>query len=814
MRSSSSLLLLCPLLFAAGAPGLSAQSDAKDAWGLFARRDYAAALERLEKEARLYPDWEVVHDAIGWCHYFLGDYAKAEAEFREALARKSDYRWSLEGIEAVADARTAPLAAAQALLDAGRYLEARAEFQRIQEGGTAAGPEALPEALLGEGWCLYSLGRWSEAVAVFRKALKERRGWAQAYRGLGSCEFALADYHSALASFELSFQAEPDDLVARLTAGWCHYWNRDYRRGVTAFEIPQRLAPADYRGWYGRAWCRLRLGQDEAALADFERAVDLSPYAMTADLRATVEARPEWQGLYERTAWSALRARLDSWAAQEFETARRLAPDAPGPRAGQAFADFRLGSYDRAARAAAELEGKVAPASFPVTLDDGTVAEVQMDMTALQGWCWYRLGLYDQALKAFRAVREAHADWVDPVCGEGWVLYSQGNYPAAEQAFGAAARQVPGYPDASSGLAAVAAWRYAEYYEAWSAFDAGRYDEATAAFRVLLTRIGRRFPVEGAPLLHASLGWSLRFAGHTGDARAAFEQALQLDAGCSLAQRGFAGLLMEAREWTAAATHLDAALRDPAWAGSAELLADLGWCRFDAGEALAARDAFERAVAADRHCAKAQAGLGACAMQDGDLIEARVCWERALGFDPTLAERGGLAKRMASETELQKLHATLGWAWLARAEPALAEQQFRWAVERDALEPSAPRGLGLALLRQGRLAEGRAQLETWLAGAPKKENPWGVWSSALSELAWTLYAAGDHKAALVLFRRLGALHAGEKRLYADPFDGAGWCLLGLGKARDARKEFLAAIEIEPRYEHSLQGLEAAREAGQ
>ncbi|MBC8328079.1 MAG: tetratricopeptide repeat protein [Planctomycetes bacterium] len=803
--------ILCLILAAACAAPLAAQGDAKDAWALFSRRDYAPALERFERELRLYPDWEVLHDAMGWCHYFLGDYDQAAAKFRDALSRKSDYRWSLEGLEAVAAVKEAPLAGAQALLAAGRYVEARIEFQRIQAGATAAGADAVADALIGEGWCLSSLGRQREAIAVFRKALKERRGAAEAYRGIAYGEYALGDHRSALASFELSFQAEPDDVLARLTAAWCHYADRDYRKGLLAFEAALKLAPDDYRPSYGRAWCLHQLGKDGEALTGFQRAVDLSPYAMTADLRALVDSLPDWQGLYERTGWAALRARLDSWAQTEFEAAGKLDPEAIGPRAGLAYALFRLGSYDRAARLAASLGGAASSASFPVSLADGTVAEAEMNMASLEGWCAYRLGLYDKAVAAFRKVRSAHPGWVDPVCGEGWTLYSQGNFPAAEAAFASAARLVPGYPDAVSGAAAVSAWRYAEYTDAWSQFDAGAYAAAAGAFRALLDRPGARFPAESEPLLRASLGWSLFYGGQSEEASAAFERALVLDSSCVLAHRGLAYLLVARGDHSKAEAHFAAAAADPAWSGNAELLAAFGWCLLEGRDAEAAETRFREALAADRNCAAALAGLGVCQMRIGEMVEARVSWQRALTFDPTLAGRGGLQERMEREPELQKLHAVLGWAWLQRGDAALAEAQFRKALERDPLEPTLDRGLGLALLRGGRLEEAREQLESWLKGAPKKENPWGGWSSTLSELAWALQAAGQDKAALGLFRRLAALHLGEKREYADPHDGAGWCLLGQGKLRDAKKEFLAAIAIEPRYEHSLQGLEALQE---
>jgi hypothetical protein len=78
-------------------------------------------------------------------------------------------------------------------------------------------------------------------------------------------------------------------------------------------------------------------------------------------------------------------------------------------------------------------------------------------------------------------------------------------------------------------------------------------------------------------------------------------------------------------------------------------------------------------------------------------------------------------------------------------------------------------------------------------------------------LGWAFYAAGAGNDALRVFKDLAALHSGERLLYADPFDGQGWSQLRLKHDSKARAAFLSAIEIDPRYENSLKGLEALKE---
>ncbi len=801
------------LFFCLALAGASATAAAQEenGWALFQRRDYAAALKRFEKEVNQSREWAPIHDAMGWCHYFLGDLDAAETKFRDALARQPDYKWSLQGLEAVAAARQAPMDKANALLAAGRYQEARAAYQLVYEGRTAADARAAQaDALAGEGLCLYYLGRYGDAVKAFRAALKARPDFAAACRGIAWCEYAERDYREALTALELSFKTEPKEHLARVTAGWCHYYRGDFRKGLEEFQKAQAILPDDYAGKHGEGWCLYRLERPADAFAAFIQAVRLSPYALNAELRALVETRPEWCELFRQAGWSALRARLDSWAESEFQTALGLDPNDADAQRGLAYAYFRMEQYDKAeerAEVAGAAESSLPGVSFPVTLADGSRAEIAMNLESLQAWMDLRQGFAERALSRFRAVREQHPGWVDAACGEGWALYSQGSAAAAERAFAEAEGILPGYPDAAAGAAAVQAWRFADYNAAWRVMEAGDSQGALAAFERLKAGPDARFPAERADLLDASIGWARYFAGEHEAAGEAFRAALQRNGGLGLTHKGLGYVLMAGKEWGLAAGRLKDAMKDSAFARDVDVAAALGLSLLEAGDAQEAERTLDLAVELNPASANALAARGAFYLRAGKPVDARVEYERAVYIDPAVGDRPDLRERMQSEAELWKLHSALGWSWFQRGDYARAEKEFQEAVTKDPLEKSVPRGLGLALLRSGRLDEAAVQLERFLAAAPKSELDWGLFSETLSEYAWALYAAGKQREALGVFRRLEELHAGQKLRYADPFDGQGWCYLKLGKKVEAKKAFLSAIEIAPRHESSLKGLE-------
>ncbi len=822
------LITLFPLLCAAAAsanaasaipasakPTYASPQDSQDAWALFRNRDYARALERFEKkEANLYPDWEVVHDAMGWCHFFLEDYTAAEAKFKKALQIDPNYKWSLQGLQALEDLHAAPLQAAQDALIAGRYSEARAAFQRIQEGLTVAPKDDVVAAMIGEAWCLYYLGRAKDAKTIFRQAQKKKRGDAECYFGIGYCDYALADYRNALASLELGLKAEPGNYLAQIMIGWSYYWRQKYDKAIEAFDDASNFADADWQAWSGRAWSYLRNNDKALARNDFETSVQKSPYAFDSELRKIAEADPNWRALIRMAGWSALRLQLNSWAQSEFEAAIALDPTDVDAKSGLAFAHFRQGAYDQAVAQIQKLNGKAAqagPWQFPVVSADGSTSNVAMNLQSLLSWCQLRLGAYPQALAGFREVRRNHPTWVDPICGEGWTLYTQGDYAGAEAVFAAAEKTMPGYSDATSGTSAVQTWRYQEYNDAWSLLLAGSSQAARTAFEQVLNQDGYRFPKQRDDLLHASIAWTWMEEDKTQEASLGFAKALELAPASSLALRGLAKLKMNNRQWSQAVEAYQAALKNDEVASIAEVHAELGWCHFKMESMLAAKNAFTKAQELDQNCATALAGMATLQLKREEAVEARLTWERALSLDPDLAQRWQLHEQMEDHPELQKLHSALGWIWYYRSDYVQAEKEFMLARLRDPNERTVLRGLGMLMLNTDRVEEGVEALQEYLSQRPESESGWGVWSSTTSALAWALYQAGDFKNALEHFRAVAELHRGQKIRYADPYDGAGWCLLRLGKYSQAKKEFLNAIEITPRHESSLQGLEAVAE---
>jgi tetratricopeptide (TPR) repeat protein len=796
-------LLAAPLL---------AQAQGQDAWSLFRRRDYKAALELMQRDVRSYPNVAALHDGIGWCHYFLGAWEEAQQAFERALQCDPRYKWSLQGVEAVAAARKAPMEQANALRASGKYLDARTLFQQIAAGETAAGTSSVAEAHDGDGWCAYYLGRYDEAVRAFQRALKARPDLASAARGIGYCRYAQAQWTEALVSLQLALKIDPSHYESQVLAGWCSYWKSDFTAARKQFDAARAKSAAPWGAELGLGWCDVRQEKERDALPHFQRAVELSPDAFGAELKVLVDARKEWWPLYRTAGWAAFNAYDTSRAQELFQAARNLLGDDADTLRGLAFTAYRLGEHERAL-GLIEFGGQtlsaLPPIYVPTTLEDSRPAQVALDGTSLTGWICYRLGQPERALERFRTARAAHGDWPDPACGTGWVLFARGDLDAAARAFDEAAALLPGYSDATAGQRAVERARSADYDAAWQLFEQGSHERAKSALEALLARIESGV-VDAAqkPRVLAALGWACTELGDTAGAERRFTAATAAKADLGFAWKGWGILESKGQRWSTAIEKLQRASACPDLAQDAETNALLGWARYRCRDFERALTAFESATALDGASASALSGLAAVYLEQRKPVDARIELERAVRIDPTLEDADWLKPELARVDELARLYSPLGWAWFGKGQYARAEVDFRLAIEKDPLEPTARYGLALTLLERGQLDEGRELMTKHLATLPKKEGSWGPASNALSVYGWKLYALGDFGGALKTFRQLAELHSGAKQAYADPHDGIGWCLAKQGKFKDAREAFLRAIAIEPRYESSLKGLES------
>lgn len=223
-----------------------------------ARRDFQGALEHLSAALAAAPEANRLHYPLALAYRGLGDRTKAEEHLAQAgqVGLKPPDPW----LDAVAGLRVGERVAVmrgRVAAQAGRYADAAQEFRKA----LAAQPESV-EARVNLGSVLALSGDRAGAVEQFQEALKRDPGNATAHFNLGSL---LVDGAPAQARphLETAVAARPSDAEARR---------------LLARALRDSGRPEDALAQYARA-VELSPGDETARLGEAETLVHLGRYA-------------------------------------------------------------------------------------------------------------------------------------------------------------------------------------------------------------------------------------------------------------------------------------------------------------------------------------------------------------------------------------------------------------------------------------------------------------------------------------------------------------------------------------------------------
>jgi tetratricopeptide (TPR) repeat protein len=301
-----------------------------------ARRDYDLALADYTEAIRLNPRYLWALGNRGKAHVLRGEHARALADFTRLLQLDpgnvrtlyeraathlalghpdraiADYTEAIRlepsaalyhdrGLaqaragrldEAVADLALALEMSpgnAALLLARGKILaelgQAEAALADLDEAVKSA-PQSS-NALVQRGTVLSRLGRHADAVNDFTEAIRLGGRAPEAWFARGVALAELGEYDRAIADFTevirlgpgpSSAQADHASVAAAQTnRGACHLRQRDLEAALADYQQALERAPGDAVTWCNRAGVHVRLGNVESALADYAEAIRLDP---------------------------------------------------------------------------------------------------------------------------------------------------------------------------------------------------------------------------------------------------------------------------------------------------------------------------------------------------------------------------------------------------------------------------------------------------------------------------------------------------------------------------------------------------------
>ena len=287
--------------------------------------DESERLVALNKLARLHPDRAVVQWAHGQALREAGRDAEAEVALDRAMELVPDEpRFARDLMRLYLDRDE--VAAAQSVLEDRFAAEARSPerwFLRAKlaaeagedEGAVAlydsalvASGERMAEAWLNRGAALRRLGRFEDALASYRTALREREKYPEAWFNIGVGLSESGDRQGAIEAYRHSLEIEPNQPKAWFNLGV--QWRRmeQFDQALQAWERAVALDPGYALAWYNLALNQVRLGMETAGSA----------------LDMLAESFPDFtKGWVLRAEWLETQGRLEEAAAAHREVLER-----------------------------------------------------------------------------------------------------------------------------------------------------------------------------------------------------------------------------------------------------------------------------------------------------------------------------------------------------------------------------------------------------------------------------------------------------------------------------------------------------------
>jgi protein O-mannosyl-transferase len=216
----------------------------------------------------------------------------------------------------------------KALADIGRWSEALIYYNKA----IAANP-LFPAAYDNRGSAYVALGNFKQAIMDFDRAIAIQPNYANAYYDRGTAYIALGNYEQAIGDFDRAIAIKPDSADYYNNRGAARAGLGNYKRAISDYDRAIAIKP-DYADYYNnRGAAYAGLGNYEQAISDYDRAIEMRPnYAQASNNRGIVYAR---LGRYKQ-------------AISDYDRAIESKPDYAEAYNNRSFASASLGNQRQA----------------------------------------------------------------------------------------------------------------------------------------------------------------------------------------------------------------------------------------------------------------------------------------------------------------------------------------------------------------------------------------------------------------------------------------------------------------------------------
>jgi tetratricopeptide (TPR) repeat protein len=157
-------------------------------------------------------------------------------------------------------------------LKSGDFAEAHVHFQQA----LATSPGEV-RAVYGVGLTAFKLRQYAEALVLFEQCLDKAPGFSEGWFRYGECLIKLQRTEDAATAFGKALKTASTDADVELYTGIISALHGDFSSAVETFTALLAKNPSDSTVLYNRACCFSMMNDAERAVADLQRAVQLTP---------------------------------------------------------------------------------------------------------------------------------------------------------------------------------------------------------------------------------------------------------------------------------------------------------------------------------------------------------------------------------------------------------------------------------------------------------------------------------------------------------------------------------------------------------
>jgi tetratricopeptide (TPR) repeat protein len=158
-------------------------------------------------------------------------------------------------------------------INRGEYIDAERTFTTVIE----LEPE-FARGWDGRGQALMLQGKYEEAMFDFDRAIELKPNLSVAYANRGLSRAAIGDLNGAFRDANRAYELDDESVAAQLVLGRVNANRGDTERALEWFDLAIATAPEDGSTWWWRGrFFRDVLGAGNAALDDFNKAIEIAP---------------------------------------------------------------------------------------------------------------------------------------------------------------------------------------------------------------------------------------------------------------------------------------------------------------------------------------------------------------------------------------------------------------------------------------------------------------------------------------------------------------------------------------------------------